>query len=281
MIPQFGRSIQRFLDSSTRTPCATFSVTIASGNPTAASIEWKHTTWLIYACETRNVQYKTRKHLKKERNVMRPRQNKLLKIWNPWLRIGAHSSFNTVVYKLKCNDCPKYYIGQTGRSFKTWYTEQIKALTQLLMKSNFAEHILNTHHTYTDIKTNLEILHILSEGPKLNTSKQYEIYKHYKQSPTNVLNDQIHYKSHKLFDTIKHSSHNNISAILKTMNRNIAASSTWTVKHWKRCTWHRKASAKISSKLKFLHSEVNQLIQHILVQDQDGQNNTFPTSFMS
>ena len=47
-----------------------------------------------------------------------------------------------------------------------------------------------------------------------------------------------------------------------------------TVKHWKWCTWYRKASAKNSSKLnKFLHSEVNLLIQHIIVQDQDGQNN--------
>ena len=37
---------------------------------------------------------------------------------------------------------------------------------------------------------------------------------------------------------------------------------------------HRKASAKNSSKLnKFLHSEVNLLIQHIVVQDEDGQNN--------
>jgi len=37
---------------------------------------------------------------------------------------------------------------------------------------------------------------------------------------------------------------------------------------------HRKASAKNSSKLnKFLHSEVNLLIQPIIVQDQDGQNN--------
>ena len=36
----------------------------------------------------------------------------------------------------------------------------------------------------------------------------------------------------------------------------------------------RKASARSSSKLnKFLHSEVNRLIQHIIVQDQDGQNN--------
>ena len=33
------------------------------------------------------------------------------------------------------------------------------------------------------------------------------------------------------------------------------------------------ASAKNSSKLnKFLHNEVNQLIQHSIVQDQDGQN---------
>ena len=48
----------------------------------------------------------------------------------------------------------------------------------------------------------------------------------------------------------------------------------WTAKHWKWCTRHRKASAKNSSKLnKFLHSEVNLLIQHYIAQDQDGQNN--------
>ena len=35
------------------------------------------------------------------------------------------------------------------------------------------------------------------------------------------------------------------------------------LKHLKWCTWHRKASAKNSRKLnKFLHSEVNLLIQH-------------------
>ena len=66
--------------------------------------------------------------------------------------------------------------------------EYIKALTQPLIKSNFAEHIFNTHHTYINIETNLEILHILPKGPKLNSTEQYEIYKHYKQSPTNILN---------------------------------------------------------------------------------------------
>jgi hypothetical protein len=44
-------------------------------------------------------------------------------------------------------------------------------------------------------------------------------------------NDQKHYKSQTLFDTIKHSNHNNISAIPTTMNWNIAASSTGTIKH--------------------------------------------------
>ena len=43
--------------------------------------------------------------------------------------------------------------------------------------------------------------------------------------------------------------------------------------HWKWCTWLQKASAKISSELnKFLHSEANLLIQHIITHDQEGQN---------
>ena len=41
---------------------------------------------------------------------------------------------STGFYKLKCNNCPKYYIGQTGRSFKTRFIEHIKELTQPLIK---------------------------------------------------------------------------------------------------------------------------------------------------
>ena len=49
-----------------------------------------------------------------------------------------------------------------------------------LMKSKIVEHIFNTRHTYINIETNLEILHTLLKDPKLNTTEQYEIYKHYK-----------------------------------------------------------------------------------------------------
>ena len=59
---------------------------------------------------------------------------------------------------------------------------------------------------------------------------------------------------------------------LAAMFRNIAASSTRTVKHWEWSTWHWKASAKTQVRLrKFLQGEVK--IIHIIVQDQDGQNN--------
>ena len=85
---------------------------------------------------------------------------------------------------------------QTDSYFKTWHIEHIKALTQPLIKSNFAEHTFNTNGTYAIFEINLEILHTFTKGPKLNTTEQYEIFKHYKQSPTNILNDQLYYKTH-------------------------------------------------------------------------------------
>ena len=53
-----------------------------------------------------------------------------------------------------------------------------------------------------NIDTNLEILHYLPKGRKLNTTEQYEIYNHHTTQPNDILNDQLQYKSHTLFDTI-------------------------------------------------------------------------------
>ena len=61
------------------------------------------------------------------------------------------------------------HVGQTGNSFKTRYTEHMKALTQPLEKSNFAEHIFRINHSYYNIKTNLGILYTLLKGPKQNS----------------------------------------------------------------------------------------------------------------
>ena len=55
----------------------------------------------------------------------------------------------TGVYKLNCNDCNKFYIGQTGRSFSSIFSEHTKALSNNNIKSTFATHIQTENHSYT------------------------------------------------------------------------------------------------------------------------------------
>ena len=107
---------------------------------------------------------------------------------------------NSGIYKLICNDCPKFYIGQTGRNFQTRYFEHIKDIKNIHPKSSFATHIQDTQHTYTNIDTNLHILHKMHKSTKLNTLEQYEIYKHYTLQPKNILNDHTHFQANTLFE---------------------------------------------------------------------------------
>ena len=110
----------------------------------------------------------------------------------------------TGVYKLNFSDCDHFYIGQTGRSFSSRFSEHLTALSNNYIHSAFATHIQTENHSYTNIENNLEILHYLPKSRKLNTAEQYEIYKHHTLQPNNILNDQLHFKSHVLFDTIIH-----------------------------------------------------------------------------
>jgi hypothetical protein len=64
------------------------------------------------------------------------------------------------VYQLKCETCPMKYIGQTGRNFKTRFKEHIRDIRFNKDNSKFAQHILNTQHTYGPINKTMDILHI-------------------------------------------------------------------------------------------------------------------------
>ena len=59
----------------------------------------------------------------------------------------------TGVYKLNCNDCNSFYIGQTRRSFLSRYSEHLKALSNNNIHSAFATHIHTKNHSYTNIDT--------------------------------------------------------------------------------------------------------------------------------
>ena len=91
--------------------------------------------------------------------------------------------------------------------------------------------MFNPNHSYTNNETNLQILHTLSKGPKLKTILQYEIYKHYKQSPINI--PKISATLPNSYSLIQ--SHTSTATVIptpkNTKTNTITPSSIWTSKH--------------------------------------------------
>jgi hypothetical protein len=79
------------------------------------------------------------------------------------------------IYKLKCKDCRKYYVGQTGRTFNAQYKEHTWDIRNNKDNTGYAQHIFNTRYIWEH------------EGSKANnadnkrrlmdTTEKYHIYK--------------------------------------------------------------------------------------------------------
>lgn len=165
--------------------------------PNARNIEKKFVT-LTYGS---SLNHKTSNVLKSHGYTVAYRNsNKLENIINPRKTSNGDEFDGSGVYKVKCNDCPKYYIGQTGRSFRTRFKEHLpkKTVTQ---KSNYAEHLVQCGHNYSSLTNNLKVMHKCNKSRLLSTLENYEIYKAVLDEPDNVLNDKINSQANTLFDT--------------------------------------------------------------------------------
>jgi hypothetical protein len=91
------------------------------------------------------------------------------------------------IYKLECNSCPKMYIGQTGRNFKTRYKEHIQDIRNNRTKTGYSHHIPDTGHEYGNIENTLSILNVQKKGAFLNTLEKFHIYK--EQQTNDLLNE--------------------------------------------------------------------------------------------
>ena len=128
----------------------------------------------------------------------------------------AHNKFDLPgLYKLNCSNFSKFYIGQTGRSFKQRYIEHTKPL-HTATESKFANHLIEANHTYKNIDNNMNILHVHTKGRKLDTLEpvsytHLDVYKRQKQdtkSLTKLLTKQnTHYQN-------KHTKHKTNSIYL-------------------------------------------------------------------
>jgi predicted GIY-YIG superfamily endonuclease len=90
--------------------------------------------------------------------------------------------YQSGVYQLQCADCPKKYIGQTGRKFETRFKEHIRDIRNNGQNSRFAQHILDTGHEYETIEKTMKILHIEKKGQMLDTHERFCIYEISKQN---------------------------------------------------------------------------------------------------
>ena len=85
----------------------------------------------------------------------------------------------TEIYKLKCNDCDKIYLDQTGRPFKERFSEHLSKKNLENIKSNFVRHIIDENLSYTSLEKILEAVPLCEMGTFITAIEEYEIYKHY------------------------------------------------------------------------------------------------------
>jgi hypothetical protein len=82
------------------------------------------------------------------------------------------------IYTLKCMDCPRQYIGQTGRNFKTrYYKEHTRDIHNNKSTSRYVQHIPKTRHASGNINDTMEIVKVKQKGLYLNTLENFYIYK--------------------------------------------------------------------------------------------------------
>lgn len=128
-------------------------------------------------------------------NLKKSLHNNIIEDFNRYDRSG--------VYKLQCqhSGCTASYIGQTGRAFKTRYREHTRGVKND-NQTAFAEHVLETDHTFTNMTQDMEVLHFSKKGSKLNTLEALEINKDVTRNPYN-LNDRTYTNNNILFSLVR------------------------------------------------------------------------------
>ena len=100
------------------------------------------------------------------------------------------------VYRLKCDDCDSFYIGETGRAIRERTSEHRRAKQE----SAFGRHLLNTGHKSRNDE-NIKVLHTQRKGFKLTLLEAYEIWK--QRGNGNLLNEQVELRHEPLFKTCR------------------------------------------------------------------------------
>jgi hypothetical protein len=112
---------------------------------------------------------------------------------------------------MKCLECLKKYIGQTGRNFNIRYKENIHDINSSNGNPGYANHILNTGHAYGTMTDTMNIITIGKKGKHLNTleMKKTKSERHKHTETYNPIFQVIHELSTEQHRTTPRSPHPN------------------------------------------------------------------------
>nr|XP_022905290.1 uncharacterized protein LOC111417295 [Onthophagus taurus]XP_022905291.1 uncharacterized protein LOC111417295 [Onthophagus taurus]XP_022905292.1 uncharacterized protein LOC111417295 [Onthophagus taurus] len=98
------------------------------------------------------------------------------------------------IYKLNCNDCDSFYIGQTGRNISTRFKEHLNK-----ENSTFYKH-LKEHKHKTDI-SKIKLLKHLNKSRKMDLFEEYYIKSYHIKNPEHILNEITDFNNYNRYFT--------------------------------------------------------------------------------
>ena len=101
------------------------------------------------------------------------------------------------MYQLTCSDCPKTYIGQSGRSYSKRIKEHQASFVNGKTDSHYANHIRESGHNFNN---NYKILHSENKSNKLNLLESLEVNK--LKNTDHLLNGQVDLNKSPLLNLI-------------------------------------------------------------------------------
>jgi len=103
-------------------------------------------------------------------------------------------------YKLKCPECNKAYVGQTGQSFTQMFRGHRNAFKSNRNTSNYAKHVFEHQHPFGPIQDTMQVLQYQRKGTHLKTIERFFIYKEF--SINNHLNDEFNITPNRIFEAL-------------------------------------------------------------------------------
>jgi hypothetical protein len=94
------------------------------------------------------------------------------------------------------------YIGQTGRYFKTPFSEHFRNYKHNIQISKFAQHLLNSGHSIGPLEDIMGIIYTTNKGRLMDTIERFYIHKETHRN--NQINDKNTINPNFIFDMLIH-----------------------------------------------------------------------------